>query len=463
MSFISSLRRRLDALPVPVPVARRRYAVAFSGGLDSSVLLTAMAQALRTVATPQPDSDTHAALSLRALHVDHGLHPDSPHWAEHGRRMAAALHVPYHSVRVHVDTLRGQGLEAAARHARYGALAGLLQTDEILLTAHHADDQFETLLMRMLRGTGVRGLRGISECDRFTPGFLARPLLDFTRDDLVAFAEQAGIIVWVEDPANRDDRHDRSYVRRAVMPQLMARWPAASANAARLARRMTETEELLAEMAACDAAAAGGMPMARADILALTPARRGNLLRHLIRTAGLPIPDARQLAKIDEALHVERADARTRVDWPGAQARIWRGRLYLGAPLPTSAPGYNGTLALQQPWQGPEGRVRLLPAGADETHGLPDSLVRGGLSLRFRRGGERFRPYGSAHHRPLKKWLQDSGVLPWMRDRIPLIYAEERLVAVAGLAISAQDAVPAGAQRTWTVHFDDHPPLTAKD
>ncbi len=461
MKFISSLRQRLDALAVPVPVAQRRYAVAFSGGLDSSVLLTAMSQALGTVAAAQSDSGANAALPLRALHVDHGLHPDSLHWAEHGRRFAAALRVPYHSERVDVDRSGGLGLEAAARHARYRALAALLQADEILVTAHHADDQLETLLMRMLRGTGVRGLRGISECERFAPGYLARPLLGFTRAELVAFADQAGIGQWVEDPANRDDRHDRSYVRQAVMPQLTARWPAAAVNAARLAQRMSQTEDLLAEVAACDAAAAGGMPMACEAIKALTPARRSNLLRYLIRAAGLPTPDARQLAKINEALYVERADARTQVDWPGAQARIWRGHLYLGAPLPASPPGYSGTLAPQRPWQGPEGCVRLLPAGANATHGLPDALVRDGLSIRFRCGGERFRPFGSAHHRPLKKWLQDAGVLPWMRDRIPLVFAGDRLVAVAGLAISAQDAVPAGAQRPWTVHFDDHPQLTA--
>ena len=159
-----------------------------------------------------------------------------------------------------------------------------------------------------------------------------------------------------------------------------------------------------------------------------------------------------------EALEVRRRDARTRVQWPGGEARIYRDRLYLLEPLPAASPvGYTGEVSLARPWNGPEGKLRLVP-GTDP--GLPGNWAEEGFSIRFRKGGERFRPMGRLHSRPLKKWFQEAGVPPWLRARIPLLYREDALVAVGDLWVTAA-AGDEGDSRTWCqVRWTDHPPLS---
>jgi tRNA(Ile)-lysidine synthase len=490
--------------PAPGP----RFAVALSGGLDSTVLLTAL-----TRLEPRP--------AVRALHVDHGLHADSAEWDRRCAELAAALGVPYRSVRVAVDLERGIGLEAAAREARYAALAALLEPGEVLLTAHHADDQLETVLHRLARGTGVRGLRGILAQAPLGAGFVARPLLGMPRARLRALAEQWGL-EWLEDPSNSDLDYDRNYLRSTVLPALRARWPAAAAAAERLAEAAADAEEILAAVARDDlapmagedsrapredrgaaagedpGAAAGEYPGAAAGehprlaagdpgaaareepsgrtatgrpalaaLVRLGPVRRRNALRYAIRSAGLPMPSARQLETLCASLEAARPDARTCVRWPGGEARVYAGRLYLSAPLEGDAGdweadashgGASGAsrLSAGEPWSGPAGRLSIEPASGP---GLPEAIAREGLEVRFRSGGERFKPAGSPHTRKLKQWFQEQGIVPWMRDRIPLLYWRERLVAVADLAVAADLPAADPNEGAWRVRWDAHPPI----
>ena len=228
----TALRAVLDAWASPFgdhqgssPRLPPRLTVAFSGGLDSTVLLAALCR-------------LGLAASVRAVHVDHGLHPESAQWSAHCAATAAAFGAEFAAVRVAVDRASRQGLEAAAREVRYRALGELLAPGEWLLTAHHGDDQLETLLLRLLRGTGVRGLRGIIAFGPFAAGSLGRPLLKFTREQLRAQA-LAWNLPWLEDPSNREPRHDRNYLRLQVLPALLARWPEAAHSAERLAEQMT--------------------------------------------------------------------------------------------------------------------------------------------------------------------------------------------------------------------------------
>jgi tRNA(Ile)-lysidine synthase len=302
-----------------------RVTVAFSGGLDSTVLLAALCR----LELPQP---------IRAAHVDHGIHPQSAEWSAHCARVAAAFGAAFVAVRVAVDRSAGQGLEAAAREARYRALGELLAPDEWLLTAHHGDDQLETLLLRLLRGTGVRGLRGIIPFAPFGVGSLGRPLLTRTRAELRAQA-LAWTLSWIEDPSNREPHHDRNYLRLHVLPALLARWPEAANRAERLAEQMGDAERLLDAVAAEDArplAAPWHVP--RALLAALEPARQRNLLRHLLRAVGLAVPSARKLEELRGALLAAHADSHALVGWPGGEGRIFRDALYLGGPLPPGSP-----------------------------------------------------------------------------------------------------------------------------
>ncbi|HLF09720.1 MAG TPA: tRNA lysidine(34) synthetase TilS [Gammaproteobacteria bacterium] len=424
-------------------IAASKYAVAFSGGLDSTLLLTAICRlGIRD--------------SLRALHIDHALHPQSGTWETHCRATAQSLGVGYESARVDVRVASGLGVEAAAREARYHALAQLLLPGEILLTAHHGDDQLETVLFRMLRGSGVRGLRGIVEVGRFGRGYLARPLLGFSKAELHAHA-QRWQLCWLEDPANQSIAHDRSLLRLQIIPKLRERWPAAPRMAQRLAQQMADAEEILEAMAVHDArnlASVDRVP--RVALATLAPSRQRNLLRHLIREAGLPMPSARQLENLRESLLAARPDAQTRIRWPGGEGRVYRDCLYLFEPLPVgSSADYQTGLVTRSRWSGPEGCIGFEPI---EGPGLPQSWLDAGLTLRFRVGGERFQPLNRAASLPLKRWLQHEGVLPWMRGRIPLLYRGERLVAVADVWVDeAVRAAP--AEPRWRVSWTEHPPI----
>jgi tRNA(Ile)-lysidine synthase len=446
-AFAAKVRAVLDAWAAPHPPPR--ITVAFSGGLDSTVLLATLVRlSLRT--------------KLRAAHVDHGLHPRSAEWSVHCARVAATLGVEIVATRVAVDRSQGEGLEAAAREARYRALRELLEPGEWLLTAHHADDQLETLLLRMLRGTGVRGLRGIVAFGPFGAGWLGRPLLDSTREELRGEAD-AQKLVWLEDPSNAEPHHDRNYLRLNVLPALRARWPGAAHQAERLAEQAGDAERLLEAVAADDAGAlAVPWHVPRATLAALGPARQRNLLRYLLRRAGLEVPSARTLEELRSALLESHAESRAHVRWQGGEGRVYREALHLCAPLPPpSPPGYAARIVAGGDWQGPEGRVALAPAA--DGNGLPESWVDQGLTLRFRSGGERFRPRGRDHHHSLKHLFQEHGVVPWMRDRVPLLFRGDDLAAIGDLLISADvDSAPASEPR-WRVRWTEHAPVHAPE
>jgi tRNA(Ile)-lysidine synthase len=367
------------------------------------------------------------------------------------------LGVPFDSGRVALETTGGQSIEAAARDARYAMLAGLMEPGELLLTAHHRDDQLETVMLRLLRGSGVRGLRGIAPYRPFGPGGLARPMLELSKDELRHSADLWGLN-WIEDPSNPDLRFDRNYLRSEVLPQLRRRWPSAAVTVSRAARQMTAAQEILDEIAGADSSGIETPERISLPSLREIPeSRRANLLRFLIAELGLNVPNARQLKQLLAAIDVTRADAQTQVQWPGAEARVFREHLYLFEPLAAaSAPDYVGRLGVDAHWKGPEGRLELCPS---EGAGLSAACVENGLTVRFRIGGERFKPLGSAHSRTLKKWLQLAGVVPWMRARIPLLYRESTLVAVADLWLSDEARDAAGDGPAWRVAWSDHPPL----
>ena len=446
-AFLAKLRRQLAELEHAC--APSGLAVAFSGGIDSRVLLEGCHR-------------LGLALPLRALHVDHGLQPESRCWAEHCRDAAASLGIDFQAVSVSVRASAGQSVEAAAREARYGALSALLAPEEMLLTAHHEDDQLETVLLRLVRGAGVRGLRGVLHSGPLGGGYVGRPLLVFSKAEIAAAADCWGLD-WVEDPSNRDERFDRNYVRAKVLPALRQRWPAVARTVSRAARQMADAEEILAAAAQADASGIADrsrVPVVR--LASLSPARQRNLLRHLLEANGLPLPSAKQLEEVVSALGVLRPDAETCVSWPGADARIHGGHLYLMRSLPECSTGQQaGCLSTDRPWTGPEGRLTLIEAGGGphEQMVFPDAWAAAGLSVRFRRGGERFRPRGAAHHRSLKKLLQEEGIVPWMRSRIPLLYRDEELVGVGDLWVCDDVRGAPASERAWKVLWSGHPPL----
>jgi tRNA(Ile)-lysidine synthase len=404
--------------------------VAYSGGLDSHVLLHLLA-ALRA----------EADFVLRAVHVDHALQPASADWAEHCRRVCAALSVPCQVERLTVVAAPGEGLESAARRARYGALARHLASGEILLTAHHRDDQAETVLLQLLRGAGVHGLRAMPAVSPFGAGWHWRPLLAWRRRALEDYARRHGL-EWIEDASNLDTAHARNFLRQRVLPLIETRWPAASDVIARSAEHAAEAAMLLDQLARedlvrCRQEEGGGaqQSLSVGCLRALEPARQRNLLRFWIRASGLKPPPA---AILDEIL-AQGMRAATRsgsavVHWPGGEVRRYRDRLSVHvATRPLAAPSPSTAAGLELLWEPPAplvipgvGRLRAEPVTGE---GLARARLEGRrLRVRFRRGGETCRLGG--HRRRLKKLLQEAGIPPWERARLPLVYAGEELVAV---------------------------------
>jgi len=414
----------LAALAACTPPARGRWLVAYSGGADSHALLHALA-ALRGQLPER---------ALSAVHVDHGLHPNSPNWLRHCEAVCAALGVPFHGVRVDARPVAGQSPEAAARAARYRAMAGLMQTGDCLVTAHHQDDQAETVLLQLLRGAGPRGLAAMAACTPFPPGALCRPLLGVSRDQLRAYATAQGLH-WIEDQSNLDIGFARNYLRHEVMPRLRARWPAAAATLARGAAHSAEAAGLLDDLAELDLARVRGPVAGTLSVSALhgmATARAGNVVRYWLREQGLSVPGSRHLGQILAQLGDAAPDRCLCIAWPGAEVRRYRDLVYAMAPLAPPADGRVVAWDMQAPLALGDGKGTLSAREATAA-GLNAAQCRAQpVTVRFRHGGERCRPAGRGHTHTVKKLFQECGVPPWERDRVPLIYVGEQLAQVVG-------------------------------
>jgi tRNA(Ile)-lysidine synthase len=422
-----------------------RLLVAFSGGVDSVALLAALA------GLPDPPA------SLRAVHVNHGLHPRAGGWAHHCRLVARRLHVSLSVRKADVRRDKGLSLEEAARRARYQVLATELGQGEILLTAHHQDDQLETVLLQLLRGAGVRGLAAMPECAPFAASLLVRPLLSRSRSELESWVRQAGL-AWQEDESNADERFDRNYLRRVVLPLIQVRWPAAAASVSRSARHAAEAQRLLDALARADVdSAADGADLSVAVLRGLPAERRRNAVRYWIARAGLRAPDAKRLQELTGPVLEARIDSKPSISWPGAQIRRHAGRLCLQA-LPIIGAAAAGTPSLprglQWEWHA---QPRLeLPDGSTlelqrDRHG-PIALDKlpAVVTVRWRTGGERIRIIAGANRRALKSLLQEAAVPPELRARLPLLFSGEHLLAVGSswldASIQATATCSSGAQ-----------------
>jgi tRNA(Ile)-lysidine synthase len=373
---------------------------------------------------------------LQVVHVQHGLHEDAESWAEHCARVCITHGLPLQQQTLRLSPQAGESVEALARDRRYQALASLMQAGDVLLTAQHQDDQAETLLLQLLRGSGPAGLAAMPQLCRFGPGWLARPLLEISRAELVNYAKEYRLR-WVEDPSNRDLRYDRNYLREQVMPLLLQRWPAATATIARAARLSGELQALADALAAEDLQQARGPWPDTLSITALRKlpsARRRSLLRHWVRELGGGMPGSRHLQRIEQECLHSRQDAKPLVKWQDMEVRRFRDGLFLRKARPPH------DISQVIPWQ--DGRPLQLPDGSGELvleeaqHGLSKRLWgKARVEIRYRQGGERCIPAGNIHHRALKKLFQEWSIPPWLRDSMPLIYLDNQLAAIPGYVV----------------------------
>jgi len=414
---MSSLDKSLIRLMDDHPNVRRLW-VALSGGLDSCVLLHLLA-------------GLRPRLPVQVLHINHQLSPHADQWRTHCETLAASHGFPFVCETVEVVGA-GRGLEMAAREARYAAFERHVERGDMLLLAHHRDDQAETLLLRLLRGTGLRGLGAMAAVRPLGSGLAARPLLEHSRAELRTYA-QSEDLQWVEDESNQQVDFDRNYLRHEVLPLLEKRWPDFARRWAQTARLARDNERLLREYAAGDLITANqrrerlGQSVALDYLAELSELRRKAFLRHWIQTCGFSAPQQVHLEEIDQFFEAAE-DAQPRLAFGECELRRYDGRLYLLPRL---------TAIAQQhvPWN------PVQPLILSDNSRL--SAIKGSAGLRadrqyrlcLREGGERCRPHKRAHSQTLKKLLQEYHLEPWLRDRIPLIYAGDQLAAVGDLWI----------------------------
>ena len=416
----SYLIKHLEGFLSSLIQPHQKLLAAFSGGLDSRVLLE-----LLVLLKPM------LRYELRAMHVHHGLSPHADQWAAFCIETCEALGVPIDIVRINVEKNSGHGIEATARRARYGVLKAAAA--DFIVLAHHQDDQAETLLLQMLRGAGTKGLAGMAKHDARNQ--YLRPLLDVYRAQLLEFANRNKLI-WIEDESNADIGYDRNFCRHHILPVIEQRFPAAKHTLARSAAHLAEASQLLDDLAALDAM--HYVKDERLDVTglaSLSDERARNLLRWWLSSHQQEMPSLVRLQEMLRQLVCARSDATIKIAVDkDIYLRRYRNMAYLEL---------DSSESIEMAWQGES--VINLP---DNTRLLFEKKVGEGLAIqrlgiarlqiKHRQGGERFKPDVGRPTRTLKHLLQEAGMPPWQRARLPLIYHRDMLAVVPGIGVAAE-------------------------
>lgn len=425
----------------PLLTEQGKLLVAFSGGLDSTVLLHWLINHLRH------------DVSIRAMHIHHGISPFADQWQTHCQRICDNWQIPLQLEQVQLPE-QGKGLEARARQVRYAAFAGALQPGEALVCAHHQDDQCETVLLALKRGSGPAGLAAMPESLPFAGTVLLRPLLHCSRQQLLHYARYHQLS-WVEDDSNQDDRYDRNFLRLRVLPALYQRWPYFSRTLARSAQLCGEQEQLLDELLAEQLAQLlqenGALRIT--PMLTMSDVRRGALLRRWFVSQGAPPPSRAALVRVWQEVAVSSQDAQARLQFADHEIRRFQQALWW-VPCPPVLPDklilcWPPPFApLQLPQQ--LGYLHLDERGSAVRPPLPGELV----SVRFCAGGL-WQIAGRARRRNLKKLWQEMAVPPWLRGNIPLLFYGEQLIAAPGFFVTVQGLSGAEQQQPspWHIHW----------
>lgn len=404
----------------------RKFLIAYSGGLDSHVLLHAMSQ-LRA---------KYSDLEITALHVNHAISPNAKIWSAHCGKICEELNIPLKINVIPSYLIPKKNIEARLRTIRYQILKENLNSDAVLLTAHNKNDQAETILLQLIRGSGVKGLSGMPMKKKIGGSILIRPLLNFTRADLAVYAQQNNL-QWVEDESNQNLKFNRNYIRHDILPKLESRWSTVIHTLDRSAKLCSETEDLINEVAEQDISYVIDLKKQALNIAKLqqlSTFRQKNVLRKWLKNFVELSPGSVIIQKIQREIIHAREDAKPVMNFSNMQIRRYQNYLYLTksntAPK-ISSPNWD----LQQPFILYEQNMRLI-AVKKKGIGLLTANKLTNIAIRFRNPAERFHPHTRQGSHPLKKLFQEWKIPPWQRDQVPLLYVDNELAMVPNYGVA---------------------------
>ena len=401
-----------------------KYWVACSGGMDSCVLLH-----LFYLNRSRIEQD------IEIIYVNHQLQKQNDTWEVFCNKLCQQYNLKFRSLRITEDCPKEMSIEEWARDQRYSLIAEKINPNDILFTAHHLDDQIETFFLHALRGSGPRGLVAMPAVKPFAKGYHVRPLLDCARSELQHYAEQ-NQLDWHDDPSNEDLRFNRNYLRNKILPAIQERWPSYRSSILRMVQHQQEVKLLLDEVAEEDLGKSRidnnrGIDLDR--IQYLSAARKKNLIAYWLKSRGLNLPGSKHMNEIIASVIEASEDKVPCVNWNGVEIRRYRNILYAISPLSVHEASEKLQWNLQQ-------TIKLLDdclqASSTKGKGISKKYIMNDVvEIRYRQGGEKIHPCKQNFTRTVKQLFQEHGVLPWYRDRIPLIYVEEELAQIPGICI----------------------------
>ncbi|GGO72129.1 tRNA lysidine(34) synthetase TilS [Bowmanella pacifica] len=422
----------------------QQVVVAYSGGLDSSVLLH-LAARLRAE-LPQ--------LDVGAVHIHHGLSPNADDWLRHCQAQCQALALPFVSQRVNLASGSRQSLEALARDARYQAITALTKEDTVVLLGQHQDDQLETVLLQLKRGAGPKGLAAMAQVQQRLGRTYLRPLLSHRREELEAYANLYGLR-WIEDESNLDQGFERNFLRHAVIPSLKQRWPAITQTVSRSARLCAEQQQLLEEVSKerLQTVQVGADYLDIQALQKFSKAWQQQLVRLWLQEAQVQAPPEQLLQRLDRELFDAREDGQPCLSWGEWQFRRFRQRLYL---LKRNL----GEKNTPKVWLGQssllleDGRQLLFIRDPD-AEDLPKLYLLPGQQVQicFNELSHPFCPAGEKHHKPLKQWFKQADIPPWQRQAMPLVLIDGKLAAVVGWTVDRDFCQPSTGTTAWRLEL----------
>ncbi len=410
-----------DPILSAFPQAKKIW-IACSGGMDSCVLLHLIFSNKEKIGQ-----------SLEIVYVDHGLQDESAEWGDFCRMQCSSYDLPFTQLNINETLPKGESVEAWAREKRYALITQIMNKGDLLFTAHHQDDQVETFFLQALRGAGPRGLSSMPLFKDITNGIHVRPLLNFCRNELLSYANENNLS-WQEDLSNADTKFDRNYLRNNIIPVFENRWPAYRETISRLINHQQDCASLMNEVGLEDLKLVSHENKLRLDTLrSLSVTRQKNIIFAWLQELQLEMPGSKHINQIFSGLINSTSDSAPCVNWKDVEIRKYRTLLYASNKIKKDVDSIAYGWDLARPLKIMD---ETLIAKMEIGSGLSKEKIKNSkISVQYRHGGEKIKPNNNTHSKTVKQLFQEQGVLPWVRDRFPLVYVNDTLAVIPGVCV----------------------------